>query len=636
MKTSSLRTLYYLVIGISLLIWGVDLFVNVSQKRRNAMIDAEAVASVAAEVVEGFSMHRDLQSGGCSRLQAHADGFIRQDGKDITFSFVSLHARVPEREASGEARNVFLQMRFDTTHQRKHMVDKQPDGDYLKLMLPSERYVAQCLPCHSTADAAPQKLKEQFGLQRGFGRQKGELASLLVMSVPLKPFYERAEEEVITSALVLFLTFSAALLLLRSVVSRTLLRDVRSVSGMLSEHLKPDYALPHRAVILRDPLIRLSETVKAYLRQTEHEKEAACREVSERVSHAEQEVRLLRISLEEATQESHIISQRLGFLESGVQGAVVPLCFFGYDGTVRYANRAFHEAMPEHMQGYETLAGLPVSRFFREDEAELVQHTVIDRKHREFVTTVESAQRTRKLLWKVASFEDTDQFFAGVLCGFDVTRYEQEKQQTSAVLEGKDLLRKKILHRMKNHMQILLSMIQIRMGHLTDRNEIYALRKTENRVRVIGILYEFMFHAGQDSDSIDMRRYLSEISELLIERYSAGSGGVDLQIMVDDIHFPPEKALSCGMIVNEAVMNALVHGFPQTASGRLFVGLTKADNVYRLVIRDNGIGFGSGVKEGVGATFMRLFASQLGASFDMQGADGGVVLVSWQNGETRG
>jgi len=51
------------------------------------------------------------------------------------------------------------------------------------------------------------------------------------------------------------------------------------------------------------------------------------------------------------------------------------------------------------------------------------------------------------------------------------------------------------------------------------------------------------------------------------------------------------KAIPCGLIVNELVSNAIKHGFPNHRAGEIRIDFHKADNKFVLTVSNNGVQF---------------------------------------------
>jgi len=80
---------------------------------------------------------------------------------------------------------------------------------------------------------------------------------------------------------------------------------------------------------------------------------------------------------------------------------------------------------------------------------------------------------------------------------------------------------------------------------------------------------------------------------------------------------------SIGLILNELITNSLKHGFKDRSSGTVLFRVVELDQVYEMVVEDNGNG-GDGKKEvnGLGSKLISSFTKKLGAKLVIQKGDG--------------
>ncbi|MCX7359464.1 MAG: sensor histidine kinase [Alphaproteobacteria bacterium] len=78
------------------------------------------------------------------------------------------------------------------------------------------------------------------------------------------------------------------------------------------------------------------------------------------------------------------------------------------------------------------------------------------------------------------------------------------------------------------------------------------------------------------------------------------------------------------LIVNELVLNALRHAFSQAASGVILVTLHRTDGVLYVSVADNGAGLpvGYDTKNGFGMRLVRMMASKIGATLEIESSGG--------------
>ena len=69
------------------------------------------------------------------------------------------------------------------------------------------------------------------------------------------------------------------------------------------------------------------------------------------------------------------------------------------------------------------------------------------------------------------------------------------------------------------------------------------------------------------------------------------SGQVKLHFDLDDITLPIDKAIPCGLLLNEIVTNALKHAFPENRNGNLQIIMRSLDDKWcEIIVKDDGIG----------------------------------------------
>ena len=115
----------------------------------------------------------------------------------------------------------------------------------------------------------------------------------------------------------------------------------------------------------------------------------------------------------------------------------------------------------------------------------------------------------------------------------------------------------------------------------------------------------------------------------------AGNVRLDVQVH-DEITLPVDRAIPCGLILNELLTNALKHAFPDGRKGTLRVILRKHDDTRaELSVEDDGVGMrvpvtSNGIGDSKGSLGFRLikaFAEQLGAELRISGERGTSVGI---------
>jgi two-component sensor histidine kinase len=152
----------------------------------------------------------------------------------------------------------------------------------------------------------------------------------------------------------------------------------------------------------------------------------------------------------------------------------------------------------------------------------------------------------------------------------------------------KELLLQEVHHRVKNNLQIILSMVQLQHNDKNQENQTNLLIDLENRINAIAKSYEMLI-SNDNLQEIVMDNYLKEL--LADMKGSFFHLGYDVKLVSNvDVVLPLKEAVFIGLITNEIITNSFKHAFPNK-KGTISLSLTQKDNKYLLIIEDNGIGF---------------------------------------------
>ncbi len=194
-----------------------------------------------------------------------------------------------------------------------------------------------------------------------------------------------------------------------------------------------------------------------------------------------------------------------------------------------------------------------------------------------------------------------------------------------------DLKRERLLlgethHRVKNHLQIITSMLNLQISTLNNEEARDALRSSQNRVRSIAALHHHLYQLAL-GEAADFAQFAGGLIQHLRDCYGVSDELVKMDLQLADAQVPEEWLMPLALSLNEMVSNAFKHAFPDNRSGTIRVELTWGEERGVLTVKDDGVGLPQGFDDrnetGLGMKIIRVFAGQLG----------GEVLVKSSPGE---
>lgn len=233
-----------------------------------------------------------------------------------------------------------------------------------------------------------------------------------------------------------------------------------------------------------------------------------------------------------------------------------------------------------------------------------------------------------------APFHDLHGNIVGVVAiSRDVTAQKTMEQEMRTALKEKATLLRELQHRVKNNLNVVSSLLSLEGPKLEDPHSRQVFADAEARVRSMAKIYESLQHS--DSPTIvQAAEYLNDLAQSLVSTYAVGTDSVTLSTDIADIGTETGTAVALGLIVNEAVTNALKYAFPRGFAGaEVKLSLRRVrDGLAVLRIADNGVGLPAGFEinkaESTGSILMTALSEQLGGCISVGPVVGGGTLVA--------
>ncbi|MDX5423309.1 MAG: hypothetical protein LPK07_08565 [Hymenobacteraceae bacterium] len=190
----------------------------------------------------------------------------------------------------------------------------------------------------------------------------------------------------------------------------------------------------------------------------------------------------------------------------------------------------------------------------------------------------------------------------------------------------KETLLQEIHHRVKNNLQIVISLLNLQARHVQDPAALEVMQAIRSRVRSMALLHERLY-LHDDLAHIDLESYFREICDSLYASYGVSQDDVRLELQLPPIQVDIDSAITLGLIVNELVSNTLKYAFPQEQQGLLRIILEQQDNsFYTLTVSDNGVGlpanFENKSKHSFGLQLVKSLSRKLNGHIDFENING--------------
>ncbi|MGA9237773.1 sensor histidine kinase [Robiginitalea sp.] len=170
----------------------------------------------------------------------------------------------------------------------------------------------------------------------------------------------------------------------------------------------------------------------------------------------------------------------------------------------------------------------------------------------------------------------------------DLYRGKEEMEQKA---NEKEMLLKEVHHRVKNNLQTVSSLLRMQGRAVEDPHTLSQIRSSQNRVVCMAMVHE-MLYMREDLSCIEYSTYVQQLADYLVKSVKGSDTDIRLRIDIPEVELGIDTALPLGLLINEAVTNALKYGFEGRDTGEISISLEKEDEQgYVLRIGDDGVGY---------------------------------------------
>ncbi|OOQ57821.1 hypothetical protein BC343_13655 [Mucilaginibacter pedocola] len=196
------------------------------------------------------------------------------------------------------------------------------------------------------------------------------------------------------------------------------------------------------------------------------------------------------------------------------------------------------------------------------------------------------------------------------------------------LLLQKEWLLKEVHHRVKNNLQIVMSLLYGQSSHLQSDEALRAMRNVQNQIQSIAIIHQKLYTRSGLS-TIRLSDYVHDLIGYLSGVYTPELRKIKITQHIDDIVLDPAQAVPVGLIMNEAVTNAIKYAFDGSGGEIKITASVSGKGSVRLLIADNGKGFASTEYQPahMGMEMMAALAKQISGSFERKNDKGAVIMI---------
>jgi len=208
-----------------------------------------------------------------------------------------------------------------------------------------------------------------------------------------------------------------------------------------------------------------------------------------------------------------------------------------------------------------------------------------------------------------------------------------QNEQLQQLLADKEWLLKEIHHRVKNNLQIIMSLLDSQSEYINNDAALAAIEDNMRRVHAMALIHQKLYQS-EDIATIAMPDYVDELVSYARESFDTNNRIVFEQ-KIEPLNLDVSQTIPLGLIINESIVNTIKYAFPHGRKGVVRIHFYK-DETSHLVLKiaDNGVGlppeFDTKAHTSLGFDLMQGLTKQLNGSFLFESNNGLHITIRFR------
>lgn len=208
---------------------------------------------------------------------------------------------------------------------------------------------------------------------------------------------------------------------------------------------------------------------------------------------------------------------------------------------------------------------------------------------------------------------------------------DEQTAHLQSALSEKEVLIKEIHHRVKNNMAVVSGLLELQTWQMKEPAAKAALQNSKLRIKTMSTIHERLYQ-NENFANVDVQNFVEQLVENISLSLKPEQQNIfvkkDIRVQQLDVN----KAVPCGLLLNELICNAFEHAFPNNRDGKIFVTFKENNDHYILEVNDNGIGIPEGIlgktRSSLGITLIESLVDQIYGDLMIANGEGTRIKIT--------
>ena len=199
------------------------------------------------------------------------------------------------------------------------------------------------------------------------------------------------------------------------------------------------------------------------------------------------------------------------------------------------------------------------------------------------------------------------------------------------MLQEKEILLAEVFHRVKNNLNIVTSLLNLKKNISSSPDVQNALEDCRNRIFSMALVHQNLINSG-NIIGLDFKDYI----EKLITEIGKSFGGIntiEIILEVEEVNLELSDAITCGLILNELITNSYKYARSESKRLQIRIKFKTQMDIVELEVKDNGLGLPDDIMSGntLGLELIKSLSDQIHGTYSFNNNMGLVFNLKFKS-----
>lgn len=218
-------------------------------------------------------------------------------------------------------------------------------------------------------------------------------------------------------------------------------------------------------------------------------------------------------------------------------------------------------------------------------------------------------------------------------------KVQQRTESLNKALSEKELLLTEIHHRVKNNLQVISGLLELRKSGIEDERGMAAFSESQSGIMNIAMIHELLYQ-NENTGRLEFHFILNNIISNVTQLFGNENKKIIFEVPPNKFVFNINTSVTLGLILNELLTNAFKY-LPPNQRNTVSIKIEQVGNhSYRLVFQDNGPGLPKGVDfhaaDSIGFSIIKSLVMQLHGTIAYSYEQGSMFVLDFEDNTASG